>query len=176
MRDSPSGERYGRRDPNGRIVEAYGFDFAPIAMRHGKFVGLAEEGERRTRDRAPVPPGDDRAQGYHTDPRDGAGVWFSRRAVGVFADETRAITGVLRAAQRPDDGSRDDEPRAPAARGTRTSGELIERCQNGPFGVENETTLRQLRSKSQSRAGYCNPNQGSRWGRGRASSRSPVTS
>jgi replication initiation protein RepC len=44
MKDSPNGKRYGRRDPKGRIVEAYGFDLSPLAVRHGEFVRLAEEG------------------------------------------------------------------------------------------------------------------------------------
>jgi replication initiation protein RepC len=44
MRDSPNGERYGKRDPKGRIVEAYGFDLSPIAARHAEFVRIAEEG------------------------------------------------------------------------------------------------------------------------------------
>jgi replication initiation protein RepC len=44
MKDSPNGKRYGRRDPKGRIVEAYGFDLAPIAARHAEFRRLAEEG------------------------------------------------------------------------------------------------------------------------------------
>jgi replication initiation protein RepC len=44
MRDSPNGKRYGKRDPKGRIVEAYGFDLAPIAARHAEFRRLAEEG------------------------------------------------------------------------------------------------------------------------------------
>jgi replication initiation protein RepC len=44
MKDSPNGKRYGTRDPKGRIVEAYGFDLAPIAARHAEFVRLAEEG------------------------------------------------------------------------------------------------------------------------------------
>ena len=44
MKDSPNGKRYGHRDPKGRIVEAYGFDLAPVAMRHAEFVRLAEEG------------------------------------------------------------------------------------------------------------------------------------
>src|ERR1700722_8702492 len=43
MRDSPNGKRYGRRDPRGIIVEAYGFDLSPIAARHQEFVRLAEE-------------------------------------------------------------------------------------------------------------------------------------
>jgi replication initiation protein RepC len=44
MKDSPNGKRYGKRDPNGRIMEAYGFDLAPIAARYAEFVRLAEEG------------------------------------------------------------------------------------------------------------------------------------
>jgi replication initiation protein RepC len=43
MKDSPNGKRYGKRDPKGRIVEAYGFDLSPIAARYGEFVRLAEE-------------------------------------------------------------------------------------------------------------------------------------
>src|SRR4051794_28207598 len=43
MKDSPNGKRYGTRDPKGRIVEAYGFDLAPIAIRHAEFVRLAGE-------------------------------------------------------------------------------------------------------------------------------------
>jgi replication initiation protein RepC len=44
MKDSPNGKRYGKRDPKGRIIEAYGFDLAPIAARHAEFVRLAAEG------------------------------------------------------------------------------------------------------------------------------------
>src|ERR1700758_3759385 len=44
MKDSPNGKRYGRRDPKGRITEAYGFDLAPLAARYTEFVRLAEEG------------------------------------------------------------------------------------------------------------------------------------
>jgi replication initiation protein RepC len=44
MKDSPNGKRYGRRDPKGRIIEAYGFDLAPIATRHAEFRRHAEEG------------------------------------------------------------------------------------------------------------------------------------
>jgi replication initiation protein RepC len=44
MKDSPNGKRYGKRDPKGRIVEAYGFDLSPIAARHAEFRRLAEEG------------------------------------------------------------------------------------------------------------------------------------
>jgi replication initiation protein RepC len=45
MKDSPNGKRYGRRhEKTRRIIEAYGFDLSPIAMRHAEFVRLAEEG------------------------------------------------------------------------------------------------------------------------------------
>ena len=43
MKDSPNGKRYGRRDRQGRIVEAYGFDLSPLAIRHAEFVRLAAE-------------------------------------------------------------------------------------------------------------------------------------
>jgi len=43
MKDSPNGKRYGKRDPKGQIVEAYGFDLSPIATRHAEFTRLAAE-------------------------------------------------------------------------------------------------------------------------------------
>ena len=43
MKDSPNGKRYGKRNPKGQIVEAYGFDLSPIAARHSEFVQLAAE-------------------------------------------------------------------------------------------------------------------------------------
>jgi replication initiation protein RepC len=48
MRDSPNGKRFGNRDRQGRITEAYGFDLAPLAARHADFLRLAEE-ERQER-------------------------------------------------------------------------------------------------------------------------------
>jgi replication initiation protein RepC len=43
MKDSPNGKRYGHRDRQGRITEAYGFDLSPIAARHAEFVRVAEQ-------------------------------------------------------------------------------------------------------------------------------------
>jgi replication initiation protein RepC len=43
MKDSPNGKRFGRRDAQKRIVEAYGFDLSPLAARYAEFVRLAEE-------------------------------------------------------------------------------------------------------------------------------------
>lgn len=49
MKDSPNGKRYGRRDRAGRIIEAYGFDLAPLAVRMAEFRAVAEKG-RETRE------------------------------------------------------------------------------------------------------------------------------
>jgi replication initiation protein RepC len=43
MKDSPNGKRYGMRDREGRIIEAYGFDLSPIAARYWEFMRLAAE-------------------------------------------------------------------------------------------------------------------------------------
>lgn len=40
MKDSPNGKRWGRRDEGGVIVEAYGFDLAPLAARAEEFEML----------------------------------------------------------------------------------------------------------------------------------------
>jgi replication initiation protein RepC len=49
MKDSPNGKRYGKRDSEGRIVEAYGFDLSPLAVRYPAFIQLAAEAkEERT--------------------------------------------------------------------------------------------------------------------------------
>jgi replication initiation protein RepC len=44
MSDSPNGKRYGRRGPQGRIIEAYGFDLSPIACRFAEFQAIAQAG------------------------------------------------------------------------------------------------------------------------------------
>ena len=68
MRDSPNGKRYGKRDPKGRIVEAYGFELSPIAARHAEFVRLADEAKAEREETAPIAPaGDDRAQEHRPD-------------------------------------------------------------------------------------------------------------
>jgi len=60
MRDSPNGKRYGKRDKTGRIVEAYGFDLAPLAARLAEFQTVAHqarqerEAMRRLRRRATI--------------------------------------------------------------------------------------------------------------------------
>jgi replication initiation protein RepC len=43
LRDSETGKRYGRRDPEGRIIEAFGFDLSPLAYRFDEFIRIAAE-------------------------------------------------------------------------------------------------------------------------------------
>jgi replication initiation protein RepC len=51
--DSPTGRRWGQRDARtGRIVEAYGFDLSPVALRHAEFVALAARAAAEERERA----------------------------------------------------------------------------------------------------------------------------
>ena len=49
FKDSPNGKRWGHRDADGLIVEAYGFDLSPLAARVDEFEALAETlAEERT--------------------------------------------------------------------------------------------------------------------------------
>ena len=43
IRDNEQGKRYGRRGADGRIIEAYGFDLSPLALRQDEFIRLAAE-------------------------------------------------------------------------------------------------------------------------------------
>ncbi|SEW36539.1 replication initiation protein RepC [Aliiroseovarius sediminilitoris] len=43
FKDSPNGKRWGRRDADGRIVEAYGFDLSPLSARVEEFEQLHAE-------------------------------------------------------------------------------------------------------------------------------------
>jgi replication initiation protein RepC len=43
IRDNEQGKRYGRRGADGRIIEAYGFDLSPLALRYDEFVRIAAE-------------------------------------------------------------------------------------------------------------------------------------
>ena len=49
-RDGPTCRRHGKRDDDGRIIEAWGIDLSPIAMRHDELVELAEAHEWETRE------------------------------------------------------------------------------------------------------------------------------
>ncbi len=60
MKDSPNGKRYGRRDRQGRVIEAYGFDLSPLFTRMAEFQAITEQGRalrermRRLRRRATI--------------------------------------------------------------------------------------------------------------------------
>ncbi len=72
MKDSPNGKRYGRRDPQGRIVEAYGFDLSPLASRHAEFKAEAEAGrEERARVQALRRRANDRPKWHPAAPGNG---------------------------------------------------------------------------------------------------------
>ena len=43
FKDSPNGKRWGRRDEDGVIIEAYGFDLSPLAARAEEFEALQAE-------------------------------------------------------------------------------------------------------------------------------------
>ena len=43
IRDNEQGKRYGRRGPDGKIIEAYGFDLSPLAIRYDEFIRIAAE-------------------------------------------------------------------------------------------------------------------------------------
>jgi len=47
LRRSPNGKRYGHRDRQGRITDAYGFDLSPLAERTVEFERLSAEWEAR---------------------------------------------------------------------------------------------------------------------------------
>jgi replication initiation protein RepC len=138
MKDSPNGKRYGKRDPQGRIIEAYGFDLSPIAARHGEFVRLAEEGraERlamgRLRRRATIARKAiiqilETAADYAFD-----GEWQT------LAHETEALARALRAVERVDEmeaGVTSLERRQQAARERLEV--LLGTVESDPMGAEN---------------------------------------
>ena len=121
MKDSPNGKRYGRRhEKTGHIIEAYGFDLSPIAMRHAEFVRLAEEGraERaamgRLRRRATI------ARKAITQILETAQEYgFAGEEWIALARETSALVRALRGVERPEEmetGARSLERRQRAAR------------------------------------------------------------
>jgi replication initiation protein RepC len=139
MKDSPNGKRYGKRDPKGRIVEAYGFDLSPIAARHAEFLRLAEEGraERRAmarlRRRATIARKSivqilETAQEYGHEGEE----WR------VLARETEALARALRAVERVDEmetGVKSLERRQQAARERLET--LLGVVETAPKGTEN---------------------------------------
>jgi replication initiation protein RepC len=139
MKDSPNGKRYGKRDPKGRIVEAYGFDLAPIAARHAEFRRLAEEGRaerlamgrlrrRATIARKAIAQILETAAEYAIEGEE----WIT------LARETEALTRALRAVERVDEmetGVASLERRQQAARERLEL--LLGTVESDPKGAEN---------------------------------------
>jgi replication initiation protein RepC len=103
MKDSPNGKRYGKRDPKGRIAEAYGFDLSPIAARHAEFLELAEaaraerEAMRRLRRRATI------ARNGIAQIRETAAEYgFHGEEWAVLARETHSLAVALRKIELPE--------------------------------------------------------------------------
>jgi replication initiation protein RepC len=120
MRDSPSGKRYGRREPQGHIVEAYGFDLSPLAARHAEFVRVAEQAraERaamgRLRQRATIA-----RKGIAQILETATEYGFDGAEWQILARETADLVRVLRAVERLDEmevGVKSLEGRQTAAR------------------------------------------------------------
>ncbi len=104
MRDSPNGKRYGKRDPRGHIVEAYGFDLSPIAARHAEFVQIAREAKeereelRRLRRRATIG-----RNGIAQILETAAEYGFQGEEWPTLRRETRDLTLALRKVERPEE-------------------------------------------------------------------------
>ena len=140
MKDSPNGKRYGKRDPKGRIVEAYGFDLSPLAARYGEFVRLAEEGraEReamgRLRRRATI------ARKGIVQILETAGDYaLEGEEWGTLERDAQAIVQALKRAERPDDmevGVTSLEQQQRAARARLET--LLKDVRKAPSEVENE--------------------------------------
>ncbi len=102
MKDSPNGKRYGKRDPQGHIVEAYGFDLSPIAARHAEFTRLAQEAReerealRRLRRRATIA-----RNGITQILETAAEYGFPGEEWVILRRESRALVQALRRVERP---------------------------------------------------------------------------
>jgi replication initiation protein RepC len=139
MKDSPNGKRYGKRDAKGRIVEAYGFDLAPIAARHAEFRRLAEEGraERealgRLRRRTTIA-----RKGIVQILETARDYAFEGEEWATLERDTRAIARALKSVDRPDEmeaGVLSLEQRQRRAREHLET--LLEEIKKNPLGSEN---------------------------------------
>ena len=104
MRDSPNGKRYGKRDAQGRIVEAYGFDLSPLAARLAEFQAVAEHARaereclRHLRRRATIA-----RKGIDQVLETAAELGFTEPEWRQLGDEARALARVLRKVENPDE-------------------------------------------------------------------------
>jgi len=104
MRDSPNGKRYGKRDAQGRIVEAYGFDLSPLAARLAEFQAVAEHARaereclRHLRRRATIA-----RKGLDQVLETAAELGFTEPEWRQLGDEARVLARALRKVESPDE-------------------------------------------------------------------------
>lgn len=104
MKDSPNGKRYGKRDPQGRIVEAYGFDLSPLAVRLQEFQAVAEKARqereqmRRLRRRATIA-----MRGLEQILETAAELGFADPEWGKAGHDARTLARSLKRTERPDE-------------------------------------------------------------------------
>jgi replication initiation protein RepC len=104
MRDSPNGKRYGKRDAKGQIIEAYGFDLSPIALRHAEFLRLTAEAKAeriemgRLRRRATIA-----RNGITQILETAAEYGFLDEEWATLRRESRVLNQVLRKIERPEE-------------------------------------------------------------------------
>ena len=89
MKDSPNGKRFGRRDAKGRLIEAYGFDLAPLAARQAEFEAAAAAGRAERESHPAASPA-----GHHRAQRSGPDHGDRRRTRGRFGIRVYAGIGI----------------------------------------------------------------------------------
>lgn len=104
MKDSPNGKRYGKRDAQGRIVEAYGFDLSPLASRLAEFQAVAERAReererlRHLRRRTTIA-----RKGLDQVLETAAEFGLADPVWGRLGEEGRALARALRSVENPDE-------------------------------------------------------------------------
>ena len=128
MKDSPNGKRYGKRDPKGRIVEAYGFDLvadrrAPCRIRAGwrRRGGRSACAMGRLRRRATIA-----RKGIVQILETAAEYGFEGEEWQMLARDMAALARALRDVERLDEMELGrHQPRTPANCGARASGDPV---------------------------------------------------
>ena len=141
MRDSPNSKRFGHRDRQGRITEAYGFDLAPIAARHAEFLRLAAEERQERQEMARLRRRATIARKGITQILETAHDYgLQGEEWALLAQETRQLTRLLKDAVGPADmESGVVLAGTQANRGPRAPGSFAGTCGNRPQGAGKPT-------------------------------------
>jgi replication initiation protein RepC len=104
MKDSPNGKRYGRRDGQKRITEAYGFDLSPMATRYAEFVRVGQEAKAERADMARLRRRATIARNGITQILETAAEYrFEGEEWQTLSRETRNLTAALRKVERSEE-------------------------------------------------------------------------